>query len=254
MKLLFLIFISILPIFLLGYYIYNKDTVPEPKFFIVKLFFCGVFAFFLAKGVGYFFNMVISFDVLSMLIYIFIRVALLEEFFKWIFLFRVSFLSKNFDQVYDMIVYSVFVSLGFACVENIFYVLDYGASTALYRAIFTIPAHFCEGVFMGYYLIISKAYYNCRNNKKMAFNTVLSILIPVLLHGFYDYCLFSHKLVLIVMFVLFIIYLYIDTFSKIKNLLVVPQDIKKRKNFCAKCGKFVDEEFCASCGNKNRRR
>ena len=80
MKLLFLIFISILPIFLLGYYIYNKDTVPEPKLFIVKLFFCGVLAFFLATGVGHFFNMTLSFDVISMLLYIFILQYILSSF------------------------------------------------------------------------------------------------------------------------------------------------------------------------------
>ena len=51
---------------------------------------------------------------------IFISIALVEEGAKWIVTRHVGFSNKEFDEIYDIIVYAVFASLGFACIENIF--------------------------------------------------------------------------------------------------------------------------------------
>lgn len=39
-----ILILSLLPIYLIGYYYYNKDTVKEPKSLLKKLFFSGVLA------------------------------------------------------------------------------------------------------------------------------------------------------------------------------------------------------------------
>ena len=39
-----ILFLSLLPIYLIGYYYYNKDTVKEPKSLLKKLFFSGILA------------------------------------------------------------------------------------------------------------------------------------------------------------------------------------------------------------------
>jgi hypothetical protein len=44
-----------------------------------------------------------------------------------------------FSQKFDGIVYAVFVSMGFAAIENIMYVFDYGYQTGLVRAFTAVP-------------------------------------------------------------------------------------------------------------------
>ena len=55
-----------------------------------------------------------------------------------------------------MIKYCIFVSLGFAALENILYVVNFGTGVSIGRAIFAIPGHTTFGVFMGYYLSRAK--------------------------------------------------------------------------------------------------
>mgnify|MGYP002514454572 CR=1 FL=1 len=66
-----------------------------------------------------------------------------------------------------MIVYSVFVSLGFACFENILYVFaNQSIAVGISRGILSVPGHACDAVFMGYYLSMAK-FYNTLGYHKM---------------------------------------------------------------------------------------
>ena len=113
--------------------------------------------------------------------------ALVEERSKYLFLSRRTWRSPEFNCQYDGVVYAVFVSLGFGLWENISYVLSYGFSTAVVRAVTAIPGHACFGVFMGIFYGVAKKLYNRGDAGGAAFVRVLSVLIPVLLHGTYDY-------------------------------------------------------------------
>ena len=84
-------------------------------------------------------------------------------------------------------VYAVFVSLGFALWENISYVMNYGFSTALVRAVTAIPGHACFGVFMGVFYGAAKKYANAGSAGVSKVCRVLAVLFPALLHGAYDY-------------------------------------------------------------------
>ena len=117
----------------------------------------------------------------------FIVVAVSEESSKYIMLRRSSWNSPEFNCQYDGVVYSVFVSLGFAIWENISYVLHFGFSTALVRAVTAIPGHACFGVFMGVFYGLARKYENSREYDTAKLYRVLSVLIPVTLHGVYDY-------------------------------------------------------------------
>jgi RsiW-degrading membrane proteinase PrsW (M82 family) len=44
------------------------------------------------------------------------------------------------------------VSMGFACTENILYVLEGGYEVAIMRAFTAVPAHATFGILMGYYM------------------------------------------------------------------------------------------------------
>ena len=259
MRELFLIFLSILPVYLLGRYIYNKDSVKEPKGLLIRLFLSGIGAFFVTLIItvvlSLFFPSLLSeslsFDLIELLIHVFLGIALIEEFSKWIFVYGIGFNNKEFDQVYDMIVYAVFVSLGFACFENIFYVLDNGVGTAIVRGLLAVPGHACDGVFMGYYLAMAKLCSIHGNDSLRKRNLFLSVFVPMLLHGFYDYCLFSQNIIFILLFFVFIISLYIITSKRVGKVSKLDSSIKYRNKFCGNCGRRVDSDFCPNCGNRN---
>ena len=114
-------------------------------------------------------------------------VAIAEESSKYIFLRKNSWNNREFNCQYDGVVYAVFVSLGFALWENISYVLNYGLTTAIARAVTAIPGHACFGVFMGIFYGIAKKYDYAGDHFKRGLFTFLSLLIPMLIHGSYDY-------------------------------------------------------------------
>ena len=82
----------------------------------------------------------------------FIVAGFSEELFKYLAVLLVLWRNKHFNQKFDAIVYSVYVSLGFAMIENFLYVYEGGIGTALSRAITAVPAHALFGVAMGYHL------------------------------------------------------------------------------------------------------
>ena len=65
----------------------------------------------------------------------FVVVAISEEGFKYVLLKKRTWKSREFNCEFDGVVYAVFVSLGFALWENIFYVLSYGFATAVARLV-----------------------------------------------------------------------------------------------------------------------
>lgn len=221
-----LLFVSIFPVFLVGNYIYKKDRYSEPKNLLTKLFFGGIIStiitLILSSLIGYLFPIFNSepneLDYFSLFIFIFIGVALIEEFSKWIVLYIISYNHKEFDQLYDMIVYAVFVALGFACFENILYVFSDGVGTGIVRAFTAVPGHACDGVFMGYYLGLSKIN-ELNNNKKLKRkNMFLSLFIPVIFHGIYDYLLYLNNIYFALIFLLLLIIYFIITIKKVKNI------------------------------------
>ena len=150
-----LLYLAIIPVVLLLSFIYKKDTKSEPMSMVVKIFFLGVFSCIPTIIVELLLGNMFSTDEFSSLVRLFINVfigvALVEEFFKWIIVKLVAYNNSNHDETYDAIVYSVFASLGFACFENIGYVFSYGFGTALIRAFSAVPGHACFGVIMGYF-------------------------------------------------------------------------------------------------------
>ena len=117
----------------------------------------------------------------------FVVVAVSEESSKYLMLHRTAWRTPEFNCQYDGVIYAVFVSLGFAVWENISYVLHYGFGTALVRAVTAIPGHACFGVFMGVFYGLAKKYENSGEADKATSYRILSIFIPVTLHGAYDY-------------------------------------------------------------------
>lgn len=118
----------------------------------------------------------------------FVIIALSEELCKMVFLRWKTWRNPQFNYVFDGIVYAVFVSLGFAILENIGYVYEFGMATAVVRAVTAIPGHAIFGVFMGcFYGLEKRAAIKGQPGARAVF-TVCSLLVPVVCHGFYDFC------------------------------------------------------------------
>ena len=66
---------------------------------------------------------------------------------------------------------------------------------------------------MGYYLSVAKVYKHKKDKKKEKKYILLSILVPTILHGIYDYCLMSKIGILLGLFVVFVVFLYVIAIS-----------------------------------------
>ena len=174
-------------------YFYLKDKYePEPVLLVVRTFLFGALLILPAAFIEYVLNSenIGSSDLSSS----FLTSGMLEESFKWIVLFFSAYRHVEFDEPFDGIVYGTSVSLGFATAENIMYLLSNGVEFALNRALFPVSSHALFGVIMGYYL--SRAKFAARS--KWAW-IVLSIAVPSILHGIFNYILIKETSWLTVM-------------------------------------------------------
>ncbi len=112
----------------------------------------------------------------------FIVVGFSEELAKYLFLRFYVYKNPNFDEPYDGIVYAVMISLGFAALENVFYVLEGGLGTAVARMFTAVPAHATFGVLMGYWMGKAKM-----ENKP--YLNWLGLATASFFHGAYDFFL-----------------------------------------------------------------
>ncbi|MBM7552443.1 glutamic-type intramembrane protease PrsW [Thalassobacillus pellis] len=191
-------------------FIYLKKRIElEPLPMIIRTFLLGAVLVFPLMFMQYVFKAegIIPSPVLQS----FILAGLLEEFFKWfIFLFAV-YKHREFDHPYDGIIYGVAISLGFATVENILYLLSHGVEYAWGRAIFPVSSHALFGILMGYY--VGKAKFNTEKTKLcLAF----ALWIPVALHGLYDMILTTTTNIWMMLMIPFMIGLWFLGLKKIK--------------------------------------
>ena len=140
--------------------------------------------------------------ILGLLLENMIGVALVEEFFKMQACKLSVWRNPEFNYTFDGIVYSVAAAIGFAAFENLMYVFDGGLATALARAITAIPGHTIFGIFMGMHLGIAK-YQEVRGNRASASrHKRLALLVPMVLHGLYDFiCSLNSEVGMVIFFV-----------------------------------------------------
>lgn len=261
---LILLIISILPVIILGYYVYSKDRNKEPKKLLISLFIGGIASIFiviyLSSLLGVLFPILDAepekLNLLELIINVFIGVALIEEICKFFIIYKMAYNDKAFDEFYDMIVYGTFVGLGFACLENIVYVLENGFIVGISRAILAVPGHAALGVLMGYYLGLAKI--NELNNRKdhKKKNILLSILIPVIFHGIDDYCIFAFSntgsMIFFIAYLFSVLIVYILAFDKVNRISKISRKMKYQENYCPICGRRIDSNYCPICGRENK--
>jgi RsiW-degrading membrane proteinase PrsW (M82 family) len=215
-----LLITAIAPSLALLYYIYLRDKYNrEPRQMLLRAFVLGSLAVAPVIVVEMRLDMfdLVTDGLLETGYTAFIVAGLVEEGFKylifWLFIWR----NQNFDERYDGIVYSVFISLGFATTENVGYVLlSGGFRTAIIRSLTAVPAHALFGMVMGYYLGMAKF----SEGSERARNLTYALIIPILLHGAYDFIIFSQSRLMLLLFVPYMVYLwrrgltYVDELSE----------------------------------------
>ncbi|PLX08824.1 MAG: hypothetical protein C0596_05885 [Marinilabiliales bacterium] len=208
--------LAIAPVIVILAYIYYRDKYnKEPFWLLFFLFLSGAFSVIPVLTVGYFSDYFLRYlgGLYEVAYTAFVQAAFIEEFWKLFFTFVIAWWAKAFDERFDGIVYAVFVSMGFAAVENIMYVTGYGFTTGLLRMITAVPAHAIFGIAMGYY--IGRAKFDV---KYRGIYLILAFIVPWLLHGIYDFLIMAGVPWMTWTYIGFLILMYVYGFVRLKNL------------------------------------
>ena len=121
--------------------------------------------------------------------------AIPEETIKFFVLVVLAEKHVDVRRFQDVIVLGLAVSLGFATLENFFYVISGGdwRITAALRAVTSVPGHGLDGLAMGALLVSARLDGIKGHGIKEIWAARSALLIPVLLHAAYDFPLFVLK-------------------------------------------------------------
>lgn len=188
----YLLTISLAPVVAIILYVYLKDKYDrEPISTLILSFILGALSTLPTVIVGYLLKSEESTDIIHYLRVAFLEVASVEEGFKFLFFYFYCYRHKDFNEPFDGIVYALMVSMGFAGLENVLYVLEGGVPVAITRALTAVPAHATFAVAMGYFA----------GKAKFSETPLLWLLVglafAIIMHGFYDFCLFTNNILYI---------------------------------------------------------
>lgn len=198
--------------------IYRKDSAqPEPTKWLLKAFVYGVMSVFLSFIVSIPTSIMLDWDIdkqtyssfMEAITDSFLFAAIPEELAKLFMLWLLLRKNPFFDEHFDGIVYAVCIGLGFATLENIFYLfdgIDDGSwiETGIIRAFISVPAHYFFAILMGYYYSI----YHFGIDRSLKAKAMI-LAAPILAHGIFDAILFSMQIdeslcgLLIILFIVF---------------------------------------------------
>jgi len=134
------------------------------------------------QGMPFVFNLILESFFQS-----FFVASLTEEGFKFLLAYTIK-IQPGREVPYSIVIYSLAGALGLATFENMMYILSVGIGgsifltgfTTVFRALLSVPLHSCTGILIG----TSVA------RRKMRFekiNFFWMLLMPILLHGIYDF-------------------------------------------------------------------
>ena len=237
----YLLILALIPVGCFIGWIYYKDKYErEPPIKLVEYFVLGILVSILAIFIELYLSKLNNFNgILSNIYTAFFVAALTEEGLKSIILIPMILREKNFNEKLDGIIYSIFLSLGFATIENIIYLMreriDLLFSLSITRGLISIPSHIMFAITMGYY--ISKYKFDKYNKKKYLY---FAVIIPILLHGVFDFILMIGYRWAIIVFVVYLIFLWKINLDKLdKYTLYSKIRFYKRKNKSRK-GEKID--------------
>ena len=224
----FLLLAALVPAAFLMVQVYRLDRIEkEPAGLLLKLALFGALSGLAAGAIEGALTRVLDVTLgggmLRLVLENFLAVALVEEACKrWVVL-KFAWNHPAFDYRFDAVVYCVFSALGFAALENILYVAEYGFAVAVSRALLSVPGHCFFAVYMGIYLGQAKMaeramqrYYIELPDETPGQYLRASLLVPTLLHGFWDFSLSVGGWLMTILFYLFVLAFFIDAYRKLR--------------------------------------
>ena len=200
---LFIYLATVLPPIFLGLIVWKSDKFPEPGKFLVVAFMLGVSIFlpldfliifaedYLAPFIGLNLELIKDwydggdFPPGEFAFKNFFRAAYLEEGLKFAFLIFVCVRLDALNEPVDAIVYGAAIGLGYAAMENLFYVYDGWSLETVRNRYYPLVMHLGFGVVMGW--LLSLTLFDEENRSKRRFMLILALAIPVIFHGVYNY-------------------------------------------------------------------
>ncbi len=197
-----LFIIAIAPTVALFLFFYHKDKYEkEPLTLLLKAFLAGmvtIIPILIVERILLTLILPLPIFMLRIFLIAFMVAGLVEEGFKFLAFRYLIYNHNEFDEPYDGIMYGVMISLGFATLENINYLMlakfKLGAfgmmNVGIMRAIFAVPAHAFFGVIMGYYLGLARFARNPAQEKEHLYR---ALSFAILAHGLYDFFIFTYS-------------------------------------------------------------
>jgi RsiW-degrading membrane proteinase PrsW (M82 family) len=227
------IFFGLIPSIIWLLFYLNKDKHPEPVKTILKVFSFGFLAalpaVLIETGILDFIDSLkFGGSLFSSVIKIFIGVAFIEEFMKYLVVRERPLKTLDFDEPIDAAIYMIVAALGFAGAENVLIFLSLGPdffltdvlSLGILRFFGATFLHgLCSGT-LGYFIAVSI-------NKKRKGIFLVGLFLVTLLHGLYNFSImeldtpWNAAIPLTVLLGLTIF--LIKAFKKLKNLKSVSK-------------------------------
>ena len=217
----FIYLATVIPPILIGIGIWKSDKFPEPGKFLVTAFLLGVSIFlpldFLIiiaeKHLGPLLGLNLDeynlyregkqeegFTWAAHAYMHFFRAAFLEEGLKFALLIFICVKLEALDEPIDAIVYGASIGLGYAAMENLFYLYapDAWSLETVTMRYYPLVMHLGFGVVMGW--LLSLNLFDEESRFKRKFMLILSLAIPVIFHGVYNMYLAVHTFPILTIF------------------------------------------------------
>jgi len=192
MTTIFYIILAVLPSIIWLLFYLRKDKHPEPNGMIMRIFFLGFLATFIALALELLYQKTLeAFSLQSIVLLTIGGMAFIEEFLKYLVIKIKVLKSSEFDEPVDAIFYMIVAALGFAAAENIFlinglYIIGLSANEiiqiTLERFLGAVLLHALASGIVGYFL--ARSFLLKRGRKSFIY---LGIFISTCLHGIYNY-------------------------------------------------------------------
>jgi protease PrsW len=167
-----------------------------------------------------------------------------EETWKFLATLRLVKKLPEFDQPIDGMIYAMTVALGFAALENLEYMIRFGAGVLVARSLLSMPTHLACAAIWGYGLARAKF---ISRPKKYVKTALPYLLTAAGVHAAFNFFIFLQTWTILLVFPLL---LFIVWYSNKKLHYLRDQSLSLAAAICQHCGgsNTVRAKFCIHCG------
>ncbi len=209
-------------LFWVAYHWYVDRQLPEPPTHLLLAFLLGIGSFYLGLFLYWSLGLIdqrydafalAQVNLPGLFVYAVFVIGVIEELVKLLPFMLIILRLREFDEPIDGVIYASFIALGFAAVENIYY-LDTLTTAQAYARGFAGPVvHIVFASVWGYH--IGKAHLQ---NKPVLPVALLTLAITAFLHGVYDFIAIGLPTTALPFVAILIISLWISRLLLIRDL------------------------------------